>query len=290
MRTNYEVQVYIYTNVELKSAITSPDTPVVAENVITDTLTRKTSTVRSGSYCIFRCACAPRPTNSTPGSGVEISLMLMELLSHRFLLGLYVLVIHLLLSINLSNLSPLSRNQRRGSLPSGMDVHLSSDISVNLPRKEFLSCLSALPTAKFKSVRASLFKSAKSKRLTLESAILVNRRDTASKPISTKLCEYIIIIMYFNRLFKTLQGSPKGVMRNGKRDFSTFEASQSSLGVLQLEKEELEDLAAVITSDPPAPSPPTERLSDLINPELPPRENFALSMVMKEITTLKFFF
>ena len=63
MRTNYEVQVYMNTNVELKSAITSPDTPVVEENMVTDTRTRKTSTVRSVSYCIFHCACAPRPTN-----------------------------------------------------------------------------------------------------------------------------------------------------------------------------------------------------------------------------------
>ena len=158
-----------------------------------------------------------------------------------------------------------------------MDVLSKNGIAVNVPKNEFLSSLSALSVAKLKAIRNSLFTSAKSEKLTLEQAVLVNRRDTASKPITTKLCKDIWTLTDCLRHCKEV---PRVLLRNGKRDLSTFEASQSETVT------EPEDSAGLTPSDTHTP-PPKRTCDRSSHSELPPRGNFAISTVMKEINTLK---
>lgn len=117
----------------------------------------------------------------------------------------------------------------------GMDVLSRNGIAVNLPKNELISALSVLPTTELKSIRASLFNSAKLQKLTPETSILVNRKDTASKPISTKLCEDIASLSVCLRHRSEV---PRVLLRNGKRNRSTFEASQSSSSAMHEEEME----------------------------------------------------
>ena len=103
-----------------------------------------------------------------------------------------------------------------------MEELIRNGIALNLPRNELSNALSYLSIITLKSIRTALFEEAKGKRLCVDSAVLVNRKDTAARPLSAKLsndvCTLLDCVRHDNNI-------PRGVLRNGKRDRVTFEAS-----------------------------------------------------------------
>ena len=103
-----------------------------------------------------------------------------------------------------------------------MEVLSKFGISGNLSRNELTLALSNLPVSSLKSLRSTLFNSAKRKELVVNSGILVNRRDTAAKPISEKLSADVCTLVDCLRHNVDV---PRVLLRNGKRDRATFESS-----------------------------------------------------------------
>ena len=111
-----------------------------------------------------------------------------------------------------------------------MEVLARFSISWTLPKSELLHALSNSSSTQVKSIRTALFNQAKLEQLTSTSTILVNRRDTAIKPISTKLCDdKWVLIDCLKHHFEV----PRVLLKNGKRDCATFEALKSEAGAPQ---------------------------------------------------------
>ena len=78
-----------------------------------------------------------------------------------------------------------------------MEEVLRYGISRNLSQNELSLALSNLPVTSLKSLRGALFNSAKMKGLVVDTGILVNRKDTAAKPITTKphiMCGHLLTV------------------------------------------------------------------------------------------------
>ena len=102
-------------------------------------------------------------------------------------------------------------------------------ISGNLSRNEITLALSNLPASSLKSLWSMLFNSAKTKGLVVDSGILVNRKDTAVKPILEKLSADVCTLV---DCLRHNVGVPRVLLRNGKRDRATLESSQVSTDVV----------------------------------------------------------
>ena len=155
-----------------------------------------------------------------------------------------------------------------------MDELTRNGITPSLSKSEIMEALCKLPAITLKSVRTALFAETKSKGLCVPAAaILVNRRDTAACPISAKLSHDIWTLIDCLRHNINV---PRILMRNGKRDRITFEASTIS-GPL------LESSFPMPTDQSSPPLPPPRLPSQL----LLSREVFATSAVMRELNLLK---
>lgn len=106
-----------------------------------------------------------------------------------------------------------------------MDELHKLGISTNCSKRELINNLSHLPVPSLKSIRSALFSSAISKGLCTPSCILVNRKDTPSNPIHSKLSSDIWTLIDCTRNETIV---PRTLLRNGKRNRATFEASQVS--------------------------------------------------------------
>ena len=101
-----------------------------------------------------------------------------------------------------------------------MELRLKDGISGNLSRNELTLALSNLPVTSLKSLRRALFNSAKTKGLVVDTGILVNRKDTAAKPISKRLSYDVWTLVHCLRHNVNV---PTVLLRNRKRDRATFE-------------------------------------------------------------------
>ena len=155
-----------------------------------------------------------------------------------------------------------------------MDELTRNGITPSLSKSEIMEALCKLPAITLKSVRTALFAETKSKGLCVPAAaILVNRRDTAACPISAKLSHDIWTLIDCLRHNINV---PRILMRNGKRDRITFEASTISGPLLESSFPMPTD-----QSSPPLPPP------RLPSQPLLSREVFATSAVMRELNLLK---
>ena len=156
-----------------------------------------------------------------------------------------------------------------------MEVLSKFGISGNLSRNELDPCsISNLPVSSLKSLRSTLFNSAKRKELVVDSGILVNRKDTAAKPILEKILADVCTLVDCVRHNVDV---PRVLLRNGKRDRATFESSQVSTDIVMDEP----TLAETPSMLGPSHTGPLQTVP------FPPREEFAMSMVMNELNLVK---
>ena len=161
-----------------------------------------------------------------------------------------------------------------------MDELTRNGITPSLSKSEIMGALAKLPIVTFKSVRTALFAETKDKGLCVPAAaILVNRRDTAACPISAKLSHDVWTLI---DCLRHNENVPRVLLRNGKRDRITFEASQASHASI-ISGPLLESSMQMPTNQSSPPLPPPR----LPSQQLVLREVFATSAVMRELNLLK---
>ena len=161
-----------------------------------------------------------------------------------------------------------------------MEELTRNGISSSLPKGELIDALSKLHIVTLRSVRTAFFENTKSKGLCVSTAILVNRRDTAACPLSAKLSHDVWALMDCLRHNVNV---PRSLLRNGKRDRSTFEASQ----VPTVDEHLLVSSMPRHIEPSIPPSQSCQQSSQVPSQLLVSRETFATSTVMRELNLLK---
>ncbi len=106
-----------------------------------------------------------------------------------------------------------------------MDKVRELGVDLNAPASESLPLLTSLPLHTLLSTREQVFTEICSLGLSGEGDVLVARRDTRLKPLSTKLAEDIISLLLCS---KNLSAIPRSLLKNGKRRLDYLETSRQS--------------------------------------------------------------
>ncbi len=186
-----------------------------------------------------------------------------------------------------------------------MDVLRRHGLSGNMSRSEVLFALGPLSYGSLLDLRLALYHEAIRQHLVDSSVSLVNRRDSACKPISIKLAQDIWTLINCLQHEKAI---PRSLLKNGKRDLQSFEmlSSQSASCMPDLTctlNQSADDSPSSSSSDSPCQSASIPLIQSPCQPQnnahppgpschmpassFPPASSVALSALMREFNIAK---
>lgn len=167
-------------------------------------------------------------------------------------------------------------------VPAMNTLSLFNGIHSGLPRQEFIELLSVFPADSLKSLRADLFVEAQDLGLVPHGLPLVDRRDSALRPISKALSDDVWTIV---QCINNKECIPRTVLKNGKRSqkFLQSQNSNSSHAVDRAHK-----ATTPLSTNIPVPSTqPSVSRRDHSNATLPSRSKVSDMLISRDINTLK---